>query len=1460
MIKHKSGKLILATPFVHEHCICAGKVKGHSCTTTSFVEVANAEDFKSLFNSKNELNESVDVALTGSFTLDAEFKTAGKTLNLCLNGHTITMKSNGRLTANGNGELNITDCGSGKIVAAAGCRHSFLYTYSGSLNLYAGIIDGSAIVLDKETTSKSGVVVNVYNVGDTFNMYGGEIVGGTIYRGGAVYAYKGAFHMYGGKISGGNAKVGGNVAVDFGDITLSGGEITGGTAETNGAAVFHGYNSKTAMVLSGDVKIYGNTGDNDIWMGQKPDYKVNYLVIDGWEGNGTHGAICVDRNAGATDTVVAVAKTGELDKAMLKNFTQPNEELQLILSEGKIVLASYHKHCVCAGKVEGHSCTDVKFVNIATAAEFAELFEENKLKESVSIVLTGSFTLDAEYVTNGNVLTICLNGNTITMEGSGRITANGNGEVNITDCGSGKIEAAEGAATSFLFIHKGKLNIYAGTVDAAKTAAAAGGAIRVNQPGDEFNLYGGTIIGSQKGTSGGTIYMTNTGTINIYGGTVKNGVATTNGGNICLGKGTLNIFGGTITGGNGKSGGNIQANADDVVVNISGGTISNGTATGTGTATGLGGNIHMVRGTLNISGGIVTGGTALGATDENNPVGATGGIYLAYNAKAFTLSGNAGIYGNNGTDVWLTSKASYVITVDGWVGNGSNDALVVGKNNAANGTLIASGKTALTEADLAKFRSVYEDLKLTLDTSGKIILEEVLYHEHCLCNGRYTAHGCSDVRFEEITGTDDFLALFDADRKLKNSAAVYLTGDVELSAEYWTNGYTLNICLNGHTINMKTGGRLTSNGTTGVLNITDCGSGEIKGVSNSFLYGYKGNINLYGGTVNASAVSLSISSGKYGGAVYMSETGDTFTMYGGTILGGQLERGGAVFAQKGSVIIRGGLITGGRTNLGGGVGVNFGTFEMTGGEITGNNASTNGAGVFLGYNMTTKGILGGDAAIYGNTGCEDVRLGQKAADNNRFVLDGWTGCGEGKTMTLSSASGKADAVVAVAKTGTVSESLLAFLGSYDADYTLVLNGDGQVAMKALHRHCVCDGKGTADTTHSCQKVTYTEVNAAQFLALFGTDKKLTASHTVVLTEDVTLNAEYALSGNTLNLCLGGKTITMTGSGRLTTNGVSGVLNLAACDGGKIEAADNCAAGILYTYKGMLNIYGGTVDASKCAAAASGAITVGYAGDALNLFGGTVIGSQRSTSGGSIYMNANGTVTMYGGTVKNGKSTGGGGNLYLTTGKTYIKGGTITGGTGACGGNIHVYKTAQLFVEGGTISDGVSNGTKSGYGGGNIYLGDGSATTGSITISGGTISGGTSGLEGGNININRGSLTITGGTITGGSSNVTGGGIYVGYNGTGVTISGNALIYGNTGTDICRSGNTKTTTGMLLLGDWAGNGEHGAAKLDNLLTATGKTVIAPAGGYTLTEADLAKFECVGTYGLALSGGNFVTAAK
>ena len=292
----------------------------------------------------------------------------------------------------------------------------------------------------------------------------------------------------------------------------------------------------------------------------------------------------------------------------------------------------------------------------------------------------------------------------------------------------------------------------------------------------------------------------------------------------------------------------------------------------------------------------------------------------------------------------------------------------------------------------------------------------------------------------------------------------------------------------------------------------------------------------------------------------------------------------------------------------------------------------------------------------------------------------------------------------------------------------------------------------------------------------------------------------------------------------------------------------------------MNIYGGTVDASKCASGSGGAIIVGFEGDKLNIFGGTVIGSQKASAGGSIFMKVAGEITVYGGTVKNGKATGGGGNLYITDGNTYIKGGTIENGTARMGGNINVYKTAVLHIEGGTISGGSSTGTTAGDGGGNIYVGAGSETTGGIIMTGGTVSGGTAVLDGGNINTNRGYLTVSGGTITTGSAQGNGGGIYIGWNGTGTTISGSALIYGNAVTDISRCANTSASKGTLLLGDWAGNGAKGAAKFDSLFTATGKTVVAAASGYTLTAGDVAKFQCVGTYGMALSGGKLVTATK
>ena len=700
--------------------------------------------------------------------------------------------------------------------------------------------------------------------------------------------------------------------------------------------------------------------------------------------------------------------------------------LELKLDSGKIVLKAplVHTHCICAGKVSGHSCTDVNFVEVANTQEFLALFNSsNELTSNVSVVLTGSVTLSAEYKMAGKTMNLCLNGQTVTMEGSGRLTANGtSGVLNITDCGNGKIVAAEGCASNILYTFKGTLNIYGGTVDASKCASGKGGTVRLGQSVDVLNLYNGTLIGSKKSTNGGTIYCENGATVNIKGGTVTGGKAN-----------------------------KTQATGD-----------------------GLGGNIHIVKGTLNMTGGTVTGGSADGKANESAAANMTGGIYIPYNG-VMNLSGNAKIYGNSGSDIYLTSRTDKNVFVLGaWEGNGASGALKIAKLDAVAGTqVVASASGSLTEADVAKFASAVDGLGLVVNSNGGLSLAVV--HVHCLCNGKLSGHSCTNLTWAEVKNTQEFVALFNSSNELVESANIYLTGDVTLDAQYKMAGKTLNLCLNGHTVTMN-GAKLTANGTGGVLNITDCGTnGTLKAgtaSSSQMLYTYNGSINLYAGTVDATAVSLTDASGN-GGAVYVDRQSDTFTMYGGvikaatkakyggcvyvnlgnfvlnggTVYGGEASRGGGVYLQgdglKGSVTINGGKIQGGSAQYGGCLGANYGTFTMTGGEITGGSATTSGAGVNLHYALTTSVVISGTAKIYGNNGA-DVHCGQKS---NQYITIGsdWAGNGE-KAMVLS-CGGSAGAAIAVAQEGTLAESILPNFAYLNGGFDLAIK-DGKVVLAA----------------------------------------------------------------------------------------------------------------------------------------------------------------------------------------------------------------------------------------------------------------------------------------------------------------------------------------------------------------------------------------------------------------------------
>lgn len=199
------------------------------------------------FNNKLSKDGSYWKIKPGSYVLTEDVDILGRTLkiasgdtvNICLNGHTITgSKRMMRIY----GTLNLCDCHShGE--AEGGMTSSFsdsssghggvFYTYYGStFNLYGGNLKATS----KLRSSGVGAVSheNWDNMPDVpagiMNMYGGTLSGGkTTGNGGLLAVYQGAtFNMYGGEMYGGQAGSHGGAiycAGDGGTVNLQAGQI-----------------------------------------------------------------------------------------------------------------------------------------------------------------------------------------------------------------------------------------------------------------------------------------------------------------------------------------------------------------------------------------------------------------------------------------------------------------------------------------------------------------------------------------------------------------------------------------------------------------------------------------------------------------------------------------------------------------------------------------------------------------------------------------------------------------------------------------------------------------------------------------------------------------------------------------------------------------------------------------------------------------------------------------------------------------------------------------------------------------------------------------------------------------------------------------------------------------------------------------------------------------------------------
>ena len=203
-------------------------------------------------------------------------------------------------------------------------------------------------------------------------------------------------------------------------------------------------------------------------------------------------------------------------------------------------------------------------------------------------------------------------------------------------------------------------------------------------------------------------------------------------------------------------------------------------------------------------------------------------------------------------------------------------------------------------------------------------------------------------------------------------------------------------------------------------------------------------------------------------------------------------------------------------------------------------------------------------------------------------------------------------------------------GSYTAALTMTVGGTDYTitkdyAMQGPHTHTTAD-----DTT-----ITFEPWESANSLPTSGS---------YYLTQNVTVAATTTLTGN-LNLCLAGKTVTMTGSGSVLNVPTGKTLNLfdETGDLGVITGGDAVNGGGIYV-AGTLNMYGGTISGNAATSAgASGAGIYACYGE-VNLYGGAISGNTAKSYAGGVNLYSS-TLNMYGGSISDNTSNGYGGGLY-----------------------------------------------------------------------------------------------------------------------------------------------------------------------------------------------------------------------
>jgi len=265
------------------------------------------------WRSTDSLPNSGNYYLTGDVAV-ANRTVPNGTLNLDLNGYTVTMSGSDAIFAIGDRNDDVLSLfdnkGTGKLTGGKGyeANGGIVYMIAGTFNMYGGTI----------TNSAADFGGGVYIKGGTFNMYDGAITGckAETDDGGAVYVQSGAFNMYGGTISNCTAVwYGGGVCVDGGSFDMYDGTISG-CSSNYGGGVFT-YNGGSFRMHDGTITgCKGNNMSGGVTVFSGGSFVMDDGVITGCNGGNYGGAAYVSSgcsfvmNGGSIDHNTAYMGSG----------------------------------------------------------------------------------------------------------------------------------------------------------------------------------------------------------------------------------------------------------------------------------------------------------------------------------------------------------------------------------------------------------------------------------------------------------------------------------------------------------------------------------------------------------------------------------------------------------------------------------------------------------------------------------------------------------------------------------------------------------------------------------------------------------------------------------------------------------------------------------------------------------------------------------------------------------------------------------------------------------------------------------------------------------------------------------------------------------------------------------------------------------------------------------------------